>query len=115
MCPSLPFAVPTCILKYYSQPLLQREEPSFLTSFLTGFALTIGVKILAYPFAVVQARMVQRSVEPTKYKTWMHAMKSIGQNEGVGALFRGAGIDIFRGLVSSMLLVIVDAELQRFR
>lgn len=95
-----------CIL--IVQPLVQKEEPLLITSFLFGIAVTMGSKVLAQPFAVVQSRMAQRSTEPTKYKSWLHAMRSIAQDEGVGALFQGVGVDILKGLVNSLLLTCID-------
>lgn len=75
-----------------------------LHSFLLGWMVTITSGITAYPIDTVKRRMMMTSGEKIKYSSSIECFKSIANNEGIPAFFRGAGVNIVRGVAGAGVL-----------
>lgn len=79
-------------------------KDSFAASFLLGWAVTITAGILSYPLDTIRRRMMMTSGEAVKYKSSIHCGLEVVKNEGAGALFKGAGANILRGIAGAGVL-----------
>jgi solute carrier family 25 (adenine nucleotide translocator) protein 4/5/6/31 len=81
---------------------------NFLASFMLGWCVTTGAGIASYPLDTIRRRMMMTSGEAVKYKSSFDAGAQIIRNEGVKALFKGAGANILRGVAGAGVLSIYD-------
>eukprot|EP00501_MAST-03F_sp_TOSAG23-6_P002386 GSMAST32.ASY1.ANO1.2492.1 assembled CDS len=72
---------------------------SFWLRFLLGYSVTAAASTAAYPIDTIRRRMMMNS-------GGANAMKYT--KEGVGAMFKGAGANIFRGMAGALVLVGFD-------
>lgn len=63
---------------------------------------------VSYPIDTVRRRMMLTSGQAVKYNSSIHAFKEILAKEGSGALFRGAGANILRGIAAAMVISLYD-------
>jgi len=85
----------------------------FAGKFLLGYAVTTVAGLAAYPLDTIRRRMMMTSGkagkgEVAKYKNSFHAAQLIVAEKGVGALFKGAGSNVLRGLAGALVLVGFD-------
>jgi solute carrier family 25 (mitochondrial adenine nucleotide translocator), member 4/5/6/31 len=85
----------------------------FWGKFFLGYAVTTIAGISAYPIDTIRRRMMMQSGSATaegavRYTSSVHAFTYIMKNEGMAAMFRGAGANIFRGLGGTLVLVGFD-------
>jgi len=75
--------------------------------------VTVCSGILSYPWDTVRRRMMMQSGRTDiMYKnTWDCAVKIV-QNEGMSAMFKGAGANVFRGTGGALVLALYD-EIQK--
>lgn len=85
--------------------LIGSLRESFIASFLLGWVVTTSAGIASYPLDTVRRRMM---VAGNPYKSSLEAFGSIVKNEGVGALFKGAGANILRGVAAAGVLALYD-------
>lgn len=85
--------------------LIGSLRESFIASFLLGWVVTTSAGIASYPLDTVRRRMM---VAGNPYKSSIEAFGSIMKNEGVGALFKGAGANILRGVAAAGVLALYD-------
>jgi len=85
------------------------------------FAIAQCVAIIAgyasYPFDTVRRRLQMQSEKPKDkwlYKGTMDCTRKIAANEGVSALFKGAGSNALRTVGSALVLVLYDEITTRF-
>jgi solute carrier family 25 (adenine nucleotide translocator) protein 4/5/6/31 len=91
------------------KPLLPAGlSDSFLASFALGWCVTTGAGIAAYPLDTIRRRMMMTSGEAVKYKNSFDAGRQIIAQNGVKALFNGAGANILRGVAGAGVLSIYD-------
>ncbi|VBB87821.1 ADP/ATP carrier protein [Yarrowia lipolytica] len=83
-------------------------EGNFLASFLLGWTVTTGASTASYPLDTVRRRMMMTSGTGVKYSSSMACMASIIKNEGVGALFKGCGANILRGVAGALVISMYD-------
>jgi solute carrier family 25 (adenine nucleotide translocator) protein 4/5/6/31 len=83
-------------------------EGNFLASFLLGWVVTTGASTASYPLDTVRRRMMMTSGQKVKYKSSIDAFSKIVAAEGVGALFKGCGANILRGVAGAGVLSIYD-------
>uniref|UniRef100_A0A7S1TGQ6 ADP/ATP translocase n=1 Tax=Compsopogon caeruleus TaxID=31354 RepID=A0A7S1TGQ6_9RHOD len=79
-------------------------EKNFLASFLLGWAVTIAAGLASYPLDTVRRRMMMTSGQAVKYSSSFDAFNQIVRKEGTGALFKGAGANILRGVAGAGVL-----------
>jgi solute carrier family 25 (adenine nucleotide translocator) protein 4/5/6/31 len=83
-------------------------KDSMVASFLLGWTVTVGAGLASYPLDTVRRRMMMTSGEAVKYSSSMQCMMVIIKNEGVSALFKGAGANILRGIAGAGVLAGYD-------
>jgi len=90
------------------------EKLNFFAAWGIAQVVTIGSGILSYPWDTVRRRMMMQSGrKDIMYKnTWDCAVK-IMKNEGVRAMFKGAGSNVIRGTGGALVLAIYD-EIQKY-
>ena len=87
----------------------QMKGASFLTKFALGYAVTVSAGLLSYPLDTVRRRMMMTSGKYAgKYANSIDCLKKVLVNDGVGALYKGAGSNILRGLAGALVLVGFD-------
>ncbi|CEF64642.1 ADP/ATP translocase 4 [Strongyloides ratti] len=89
------------------------KKLNFFTTWAIAQVVTVGSGILSYPWDTVRRRMMMQSGrKDVLYKnTWDCAVKII-KNEGMGAMFKGALSNVFRGTGGALVLAIYD-EIQK--
>jgi len=105
----------------------QLKDAGFFTKFCLGYSVTVSAGLLSYPLDTIRRRMMMTSggkkknkpagdkpavekpaVEAIKYKNSRDCAMKILQQEGVGAMYKGAGSNILRGLAGALVLVGFD-------
>jgi len=81
----------------------------FLLKFSVGYAVTVVAGLLSYPLDTIRRRLMMTSGKYAgKYKGSIDCAKQVLANEGIGAMYKGAGSNILRGLAGAMVLVGFD-------
>lgn len=90
------------------------KQLNFFMAWAIAQVVTVGSGILSYPWDTVRRRMMMQSGrKDVLYKnTWDCAVKIV-RNEGMGAMFKGALSNVFRGTGGALVLAIYD-EIQKF-
>jgi len=94
--------------------LADGKKLNFFAAWGIAQVVTVGSGILSYPWDTVRRRMMMQSGrKDVLYKnTWDCAVKIV-KNEGMGAMFKGALSNVFRGTGGALVLAIYD-EIQKF-
>jgi solute carrier family 25 (adenine nucleotide translocator) protein 4/5/6/31 len=93
----------------YDTAQMYIENASFAVKFTIGYSVTILAGLISYPLDTVRRRMMMTSGKDAgKYKGSIHCFRKILLDEGVPALFKGAGSNILRGLCGAFVLVGFD-------
>jgi len=90
------------------------KQLNFFAAWGIAQVVTVGSGILSYPWDTVRRRMMMQSGrKDVLYKnTWDCAVKIV-KNEGMGAMFKGALSNVFRGTGGALVLAIYD-EIQKY-
>ncbi|CAO3613194.1 unnamed protein product [Cunninghamella echinulata] len=87
------------------KPLLPDHlRNSFIPSFILGWSVTTAASFASYPTDTVRRRMMMTSGSAVKYDSSFAAFKEIIAKEGVKSLYKGAGVNIIRGVASAGVL-----------
>lgn len=86
------------------KPMLLADNPLWIHTFLLGWAVTITSGLAAYPIDTVRRRMMMTSAEKVKYKGGLDCFRAIVDSEGVKSLYRGAGVNVVRGVAGAGVL-----------
>jgi solute carrier family 25 (adenine nucleotide translocator) protein 4/5/6/31 len=83
---------------------------SFAIKFAVGYGVTVTAGLLSYPLDTIRRRMMMTSggKDAGKYKSSLDCGRQILANEGVKAMYKGAGSNILRGLAGALVLVSFD-------
>jgi solute carrier family 25 (adenine nucleotide translocator) protein 4/5/6/31 len=86
------------------------RNAGFLTKFALGYAVTVTAGLLSYPLDTIRRRMMMTSggKDAGKYKSSIDCGAQILKNEGLKAMYKGAGSNILRGLAGALVLVGFD-------
>ena len=81
----------------------------FLYKFSMAYAITVAAGLISYPLDTVRRRMMMTSGKNAgKYTNSVDCLKKVLTQEGVAALYKGAGSNVLRGLAGSLVLVGFD-------
>jgi len=99
-----------CYFGFYDtlKPMLLSKDAGLFSSFLLGYGVTVSAGLVSYPVDTIRRRMMMTSGEAVKYKGSMDCGVKILKNEGFGALFKGAGANILRGVAGAGVLAGFD-------
>jgi len=86
------------------KPIVLTENPSWVHTFFLGWAVTITAGLAAYPIDTVRRRMMMTSAEKVKYRGGLDCISAIVRSEGVKSLYRGAGVNVVRGVAGAGVL-----------
>lgn len=76
---------------------------------LLAQTVTTFAGLVSYPFDTVRRRMMMQSGrKEIIYKSTVHAWQKIISEEGMGAMFKGAGSNVLRGAGGALVLVLYD-------
>jgi len=81
---------------------------TFVVNFMLGWAVTITAGLLSYPLDTVRRRMMMTSGAAEKYASSFDCFTKTVKNEGFGALMKGAGANILRGVAGAGVLAGYD-------
>nr|CAZ44323.1 ADP/ATP translocase [Haemonchus contortus]CAZ44324.1 ADP/ATP translocase [Haemonchus contortus] len=94
--------------------LASEGKLNFFVAWAIAQVVTVGSGILSYPWDTVRRRMMMQSGrKDILYKNTLDCAKKIIKNEGIGAMFKGALSNVFRGTGGALVLAIYD-EIQKF-
>jgi solute carrier family 25 (adenine nucleotide translocator) protein 4/5/6/31 len=90
------------------------KKMNFFMAWAIAQVVTVCSGILSYPWDTVRRRMMMQSGRSDiMYKnTWDCAVKII-KNEGILAMFKGAGANVFRGTGGALVLALYD-EIKKY-
>lgn len=101
-------------LWHFLSPLLD-QIPGFLTrkdsywpTFYLGIIVTTAAAMVSYLFDTISARMALTSRSNMKHRGMLDTVYVIAREEGVGALWDGAGVTIAHGVVGAGALYIFE-------
>jgi len=86
------------------KPMLLKDNPLWIHTFLLGWAVTITSGLAAYPVDTVRRRMMMTSAEKVKYQGGIDCFRAILRTEGLSSLYRGAGVNVVRGVAGAGVL-----------
>jgi solute carrier family 25 (adenine nucleotide translocator) protein 4/5/6/31 len=90
------------------------QKLNFFVAWGIAQVVTVGSGILSYPWDTVRRRMMMQSGrKDILYKNTLDCALKIVKNEGMGAMFKGALSNVFRGTGGALVLAIYD-EIQKF-
>jgi solute carrier family 25 (adenine nucleotide translocator) protein 4/5/6/31 len=90
------------------------KKLNFFAAWGIAQVVTIGSGILSYPWDTVRRRMMMQSGrKDVMYKNTLDCALKIVKNEGLKAMFKGAGSNVLRGTGGALVLAIYD-EIQKF-
>jgi solute carrier family 25 (adenine nucleotide translocator) protein 4/5/6/31 len=94
------------------QPMLLGEKANVAMNFLLGYSVTVTAGLMSYPIDTIRRRMMMTSGQAVKYKGSMDCAVQIMKNEGFGAMMKGAGANILRGIAGAGVLSGFDKFVQ---
>ena len=77
---------------------------NFFANFMVGWVITIAAGLASYPIDTIRRRMMMTSGEAVKYNGSMDCARYILKNEGMAAMFKGAGANVLRGVAGALVL-----------
>jgi len=84
-------------------------NPGFFLKFSQAYVVTMAAGLFSYPLDTIRRRMMMTSGSANqKYKSSIDCTLKILRNEGVYAMYRGAGSNLLRGLAGALVLVGFD-------
>jgi solute carrier family 25 (adenine nucleotide translocator) protein 4/5/6/31 len=85
------------------------RNAGFLQKFALGYSVTVTAGLLSYPLDTIRRRLMMTSGKHAgKYKNSIDCFNKVVKEEGVKALYKGAGSNILRGLAGALVLVGFD-------
>jgi len=90
------------------KPILLGDNAGLGVSFILGYGVTVSSGLLSYPVDTIRRRMMMTSGEAVKYKGSVDCFRQVMANEGFGALMKGAGANILRGMAGAGVLAGFD-------
>ncbi|CAF3344781.1 unnamed protein product [Rotaria sp. Silwood1] len=105
-----------CYFGFYDtlKPILLGPDAGIMLSFLLGYGVTVTSGLISYPVDTIRRRMMMTSGQAVKYKGSLDCTFQILRNEGVLALFKGAGANILRGIAGAGVLAGFDSLVQLY-
>ncbi|CAF0940149.1 unnamed protein product [Rotaria sordida] len=103
-----------CYFGFYDtlKPILLGPDAGIMLSFLLGYGVTVTSGLISYPVDTIRRRMMMTSGQAVKYNGALDCMFQIVRQEGVIALFKGAGANILRGIAGAGVLSGFDKLVQ---
>jgi len=86
------------------KPLVLTDSSTWFETFILGWIVTIISGISAYPLDTIKRRMMMTAGQEVKYASSMACLKELLLKEGSRALFRGAGVNVIRGVAGAGVL-----------
>jgi len=86
------------------KPLVLGENAKWIQTFLLGWGVTITAGLAAYPIDTVKRRMMMTSGEKVKYINSVDCFRAIIRDEGFKSIYRGAGVNVIRGVAGAGVL-----------
>ncbi len=88
---------------------LFRRDAGSVEKFMLAYAITVVAGMISYPLDTIRRRMMMTSgALDVDYASARDCFAKILRREGFGAFYRGAGVNIVRGLCSAFVLVGFD-------
>ena len=86
------------------KPLVLGANADWIYTFLLGWGVTVVSGISAYPLDTVKRRMMMTAGQQVKYSSSWACAKELVAREGPRAFFKGAGVNIVRGVAGAGVL-----------
>jgi solute carrier family 25 (adenine nucleotide translocator) protein 4/5/6/31 len=90
------------------------KKLNFFIAWAIAQVVTVSSGILSYPWDTVRRRMMMQSGrKDILYKNTLDCALKIIKNEGLGAMFKGALSNVFRGIGGALVLALYD-EIKKY-
>lgn len=86
------------------KPIVLGDTTAWLNTFLLGWAVTITSGLSAYPIDTIKRRMMMTAGQQVRYTSSWACLQEVVAREGAKALYRGAGVNIVRGVAGAGVL-----------
>jgi len=87
------------------KPMVLAHNTDWIYTFLLGWVVTIVSGISAYPLDTVKRRMMMTAGQTSgKYQSSLACARELVAREGMRAFFKGAGVNIVRGVAGAGVL-----------
>lgn len=86
------------------KPIVLNETSSWVHTFLLGWAVTVTSGLAAYPIDTLKRRMMMTAGQEVRYQSSLSCLKEVVAREGTASLYRGAGVNIIRGVAGAGVL-----------
>ncbi|KAL4474830.1 hypothetical protein ABPG74_001526 [Tetrahymena malaccensis] len=81
------------------KPMLpEKYKNDFKSNFALGYFVNVLAALSSYPIDTIRKRMMMTSGNKLKYNGSLDCARLIYQNEGMKSFFKGAGVNIVRGI-----------------
>jgi solute carrier family 25 (mitochondrial adenine nucleotide translocator), member 4/5/6/31 len=91
---------------FYDSAFRVFKPSNVVFKFVIAQAVVASSGFASYPFDTVRRRlMMQSGIEEKLYSGALDCFAKIIKNEGINALFKGAGVDLLRGIFGPLVLV----------
>jgi len=90
------------------KPIVLTDTSQFYHTFLLGWLVTITSGFSAYPVDTIKRRMMLTAGQQDKYSSSLACLREVVAKEGVYALYRGAGVNMVRGIAGAGVLTGFD-------
>jgi len=90
------------------KPIVLSDSSTWLDTFLLGWLVTITSGLAAYPIDTIKRRMMLTAGQKVKYSSSWACFLEVIAREGSMALYRGAGVNVVRGIAGAGVLTGFD-------
>eukprot|EP01061_Rhynchopus_euleeides_P047247 TRINITY_DN93_c0_g1_i3.p1 TRINITY_DN93_c0_g1~~TRINITY_DN93_c0_g1_i3.p1 ORF type:complete len:301 (+),score=133.63 TRINITY_DN93_c0_g1_i3:68-970(+) len=90
----------------------------FVSKFFVAQTAAISAGYASYPFDTVRRRLQMQAEKPKEewvYKGTLDCFSKIMKNEGMGAMFKGAGANVLRTVGAALVLVLYETAQQTLK
>ena len=84
------------------------KTANFFAKWAVAQAVTVSAGVISYPFDTVRRRLMMQAGGEKLYNGMVDCAMKIIKEEGMGAMFKGAGSNIIRGTGGALVLVLYD-------
>eukprot|EP00088_Acartia_fossae_P000071 TRINITY_DN10023_c0_g1_i1.p1 TRINITY_DN10023_c0_g1~~TRINITY_DN10023_c0_g1_i1.p1 ORF type:complete len:307 (-),score=74.54 TRINITY_DN10023_c0_g1_i1:730-1650(-) len=96
------------------KPIVLTEGSPWLHTFLLGWLVTITAGLAAYPVDTLKRLMMMTAGQKEKYRSSFACLQHVIAREGYASLYRGAGVNIVRGVAGAGVLTGFDKLKQMY-
>jgi len=82
--------------------IMKPQDGTYLQNFVVGYCVTIFAGLISYPIDTIRRRQMICG------NSFNEVLKSIWETSGIAGFYQGVGLNIFRGLFGSFVMIMMD-------